>query len=241
MSSDTDPLAGGADVGGEMSAADSMAPLDVVPAPRGDAPDLGDLSELLAQFDEGRTAKEQVTPAAELPQAPQNVDLSKVNGFTDTDILQLQMQSDAQARFINDLQQHYAVQAHVQQSQADFKMILDMAEGELEGLPVPDDFAKRYLVAEYQLNPELKDAWDHRRDSREHDQRASHLLRKEFKKMREAARRIPDQQATEDRAAVTAAVRGSSRYAPELPPPPNFRRMTDSQFAQEKDRLFGKG
>jgi hypothetical protein len=51
-----------------------------------------------------------------------------------------------------------------------------------------------------------------------------------------AAQSFPDKDATEDRMAVSAAVRGTSTTAP-AETPPNYGAMTDAEFEAEKKRI----
>ena len=51
-----------------------------------------------------------------------------------------------------------------------------------------------------------------------------------------AAQSFPDKEATENRAAVSAAVRGASNPAP-IERPLNYGAMTDGEFAKEKAKF----
>jgi hypothetical protein len=83
-------------------------------------------------------------------------------------------------------------------------------------------------------------AWRHRRDSQAAHENFNRLVTGTVRRMEKEARAIPiyDRDATHDREAVTAAVRGASKQAPEAKPP-DYSRMSPAEFAAEKDRLFG--
>ncbi|QWG16120.1 hypothetical protein KMZ68_13810 [Bradyrhizobium sediminis] len=248
MASESDPFSGGDNGGGAPATpSDNSAPTPAsheggAASGAGTVDDIDShitLDSLIAEFEARVPLKAPATdaPAAGDQAAPARINLNDIRGFSDDDILKLAMQNDQHRVVLDSFLQHQYQQQLQQQETADFDMIVGLANDHLEGLPVPDDFAKRYLAAEYQMNPELKKAWDERRASPDHDEYATRVIKRVLKQMHKSASRIPDLQATEDRAAVTAAVRGASRAAPE-PARPNYNRMTDNEFSAEKDRLF---
>ena len=104
--------------------------------------------------------------------------------------------------------------------QSDFSQVVNDADKMLReaGAVVGEDFAKRWLIAELKLNPALTAAFDNRYASKDHLRQANwQVKKKSMDKMLKAAKAMPDPQATEDRWAVAAAVRGTSSRVPERP------------------------
>ena len=103
--------------------------------------------------------------------------------------------------------------------QSDFSQVVNDADKMLReaGAVVGEDFAKRWLIAESKLNPALTAAFDNRYASKDHLRQANKKVKKSMDKMLKAAKAMPDPQATEDRWAVAAAVRGTSSRVPERP------------------------
>lgn len=202
------------------------------------APDDPELSSLLDQF-EGRSK------SAAAPPAPSKAAATDFDA--DSRYLQLAIQSDQQRDLLQRLLQHnldqsaaYEQQERIRQENADFEEVVAEASEALEGLPVAEDYAKRWFLAEVQLNPMLRETWEHRRDSPELQRRAVQILHREIRRMVKEVGRIPDPSATEDRAAVTAAVRGADR-APPAENSGDYRRrvsnMTNTELDKEWQRL----
>lgn len=245
MSTESDPFAGGGADDGGATAAPSEPAHNSAPAPAShDGGDTGgsadDIEALLSEFEAGRGANASATDAtAAESAAPARVNLNDVRAFSDDDMLKLSMDVMVQRARTDAVLQQYQQERWQQQESADFAEVLSEAGEYLNGLPVAEDFAKRWFLAEAQLDPNLKEVWDHRRDSPEHQAYAVRALKRAFKKMQHSAKRTPDPHATEDRAAVTAAVRGAGGRVPDSVRP-NYERMNPAEFAAEKDRLFGK-
>ena len=100
------------------------------------------------------------------------------------------------------------------------------------GLAVGDDYAKRWLLSEANLTPGLGHAFDHRHDSPEALRAWKKLESKALDRLWRSAKSQPSQEATEDRAAITAAVKGASRTPPPEKPP-NYAEMDNIQFRNE--------
>lgn len=84
--------------------------------------------------------------------------------------------------------------------------------------------------------PAVLHAFRHRQPEPKKWERMWQSLRKEFGK--EHKQSVVDPKATEDREAVTAAVRGASTKAPEQKAP-DYSKLTPAEFQAEKERLFG--
>jgi Cdc6-like AAA superfamily ATPase len=100
----------------------------------------------------------------------------------------------------------------------------------------PDVVARRYLVAESQLNAELVHAFDQRYSSPQALRQANKVIGKALDHMVAAARREPDANATEDRLAVAQAVRVTSTKIPEKPPV-KYGDLSDLEFARQKSQI----
>jgi hypothetical protein len=132
-----------------------------------------------------------------------------------------------------------AVQARQEaaQNKADWDNVVRLGKEAVAGFDhLPADFAETWLMAESIRNPQLRKAFDERYSSPE----AKHWAETRFKKamfsLYKAARSVPDRQATEDRAAITAWMTRGAGKAPE-PAPPNYGAMTDAEFTAEKAKL----
>lgn len=114
------------------------------------------------------------------------------------------------------------------------KTIADI-RGDLDPDLVDNDLVEAWLDTQARKDKRLAQAWTNRNaNPKQFDRVKAELgkaLRAKFSKM-------PDRQATEDREAVTAAVRGASTRAPESKPL-DFAKLTDAEFQREKDKLFG--
>jgi hypothetical protein len=129
-------------------------------------------------------------------------------------------------------------QRRMRAARADFDNIVTRTEQILkdEGIPVGEDYVKRWFAAESLIDPQLRDAFDHRYDSPQHLKRANHLVDKARQRMISAARSQPDPEATANRYAVAAAVRGASGIAPPEKPP-RYGDMSEAEFAREKKKF----
>ena len=98
------------------------------------------------------------------------------------------------------------------QAKADFDNIVSKADSMLKdaGVPVGEDYAKRWLIAEASLDPQLRDAFDNAYLSKDHLRRAEKLISKTMDRLLASARSQPDPVATADKAAVAFAVKNSS-------------------------------
>ncbi len=114
------------------------------------------------------------------------------------------------------------------------KTIADI-RGDLDPDFADNDFVEAWLDAQARKDPRLAQAWVNRNaNPKQFDKVKAELgkaLKGKFSK-------LPDRQATDDRAAVTAAVRGASNRAPETKAP-DLSRLTDAEFQREKEKMFG--
>jgi hypothetical protein len=108
--------------------------------------------------------------------------------------------------------------------------------GDLPADLYDDQLVQAWIDSRAMSDPRLGRAWAERYENPQAFARVKTALGKEFAKK---YGRFPDKQATEDRDAVTAAVRGASTRAPEGKAP-DYARMTPAEFQAEKDRLLGR-
>lgn len=119
--------------------------------------------------------------------------------------------------------------------QRDMNATISDVRGDLPADLYDDDFIQSWIDAQAKKDSRLATAWVNRNTDPKNFAKVKAALGKEFAKR---YNRIPDKQATEDREAVTAAVRGASTSAPSGKAP-DYSKMTDAQLAAEKARLFG--
>lgn len=111
----------------------------------------------------------------------------------------------------------------------DMKATIDDVRGDL---PFDDDFMRAWIDSRAAKDSRLADAWVNRASNPAAFKKVVSALGREFAKYG----KVPDKNATDDREAVTAAVRGASTKAPEGKAP-DYSRMSDAELAKEKERL----
>lgn len=214
------------------------------PAP-GASAQADDLGPLLSEYDRSSTAAK----ADPSPSAPEREARSEARGgLSHEDLLRLELGEVSNRVVLQSVLDHQIAHAErihrenqARQEREDFAETVDEAADMLEGAAHVGDaktFARRWLLSQAALDPHLAEAWQHRRDSPEHNAYAVRALKRAFKAMRAEVDRMPDPEATEDRALVAQAVRGASRTAP-AGRAPDYSRMTDSEFEREKIRVMG--
>lgn len=170
-----------------------------------------DLDTLLKQYDETQTraAPEPAKPATAAPAA---------NDQTVANETVL-----SEAKFIRQ-----------ERFQQDMNATIKDVRGDLPSDLYDDDFVTAWIDAQAKKDERLQTAWLNRHADPKKFGQVRAALGKEFAKR---YGRLPDKQATEDREAVTAAVRGASTQAPSGKAP-DYSKMTDSQFEAEKARVM---
>lgn len=171
-----------------------------------------DLDTLLAQYDETQTTRtsEPAQPATAAPAANDVKDAS------------------AEVLAARD-------EIRTEKFQRDMNATISDVRGNLPADLYDDDFVQSWIDAQAKKDARLATAWVNRNADPKKFGQVKAALGKEFAKR---YGRIPDKQATEDREAVTAAVRGASTPAPSGKAP-DYSKMTDAQFAAEKAKAFG--
>lgn len=130
----------------------------------------------------------------------------------------------------------YVTQAQTLQFKADMKKTVDSVRGDLPSDIFDDDLVEAYLDGEARKDPRLAKAWTDRHANPKQFEKVVAGLQKAFSSK---FSKLPNREATEDREAVTAAVRGASNRAPEEKAP-DFTRMSDAEFAAAKDKMFAR-
>lgn len=120
-------------------------------------------------------------------------------------------------------------------SQKDMDATIKTIRGDLDPEVFDDAFMEAWLDTQARNDPRLQRAWSERHANPKQFARVTSELGKNFSKRFSS---LPNKEATEDREAVTAAVRGASNKAPEGKPP-EYGNLSDSEFAQEIEKTHG--
>jgi hypothetical protein len=115
----------------------------------------------------------------------------------------------------------------------DMQATIKNVRGDLPSEVFDDDLVGAWIDAEARKDPRLATAWVNRDSNPKQFQKVVEQLGRNFSKK---YGKLPDANATEDRAAVTAAVRGASTKAPEGKAP-DYSRMSDAELRAEKEKL----
>lgn len=117
----------------------------------------------------------------------------------------------------------------------DMRATVDDIRGDLPKEHFDDTLVRGWINARAEDDPRLAKAWMERAAKPQEFKRVVASLGREFAKK---YGRLPDKQATEDREAVTAAVRGASTKVPEGKSP-DFTKMSDGEFGKEVQEKYG--
>lgn len=174
--------------------------------------DDADLDTLLSQFDESKSAASDPKPKPE-PKAGAENDLGTLAEQMRGTLSEIQ-----QATFRRDMD-----------------VTLKAVRGDLPPDYFDDTFVEAWLDAQARSDPRLAAAWQSRQSNPKQFQKVVDGLSRTFAKK---YGKLPDKQATEDREAVTAAVRGASTKAPEGKAP-DFSGMSNAQYREAIKKDFG--
>jgi hypothetical protein len=212
-----------------------------------------DIARYLAEFDQAINRPAAAEPPADTAEPPSDTapdpsleqllaDLDRQpqasTGIADRDHLEQQAQSQRVAQLEQELTALWR-QRHQEHEERAFEAFLKRAHevvAETGRTDLPADFEKRWFVSEALLDSRLRDCWDYR-DSPQLTpaQRvmAANYIEGKLKQLRRAVASMPDPAATEDRAAVVAAVTrdGSAGRIP-AEPPPDLTRLSNAEFRQ---------
>lgn len=122
-----------------------------------------------------------------------------------------------------------------EQFQRDMSSTIKAVRGDVPDSLYDDKLVRAWINAQAEEDPRLSLAWANRHAEPSKFKRVVDALAKDFK-----ARygKLPDKNATEDREAVAAAVRGSSTKAAEGKQP-NFGSMTNTEFREWTQKNYG--
>ena len=121
------------------------------------------------------------------------------------------------------------------QFRTDMDKTIKEVRGDLDPNTLDDVFVEAWLDARARNDHRLAQAWAERYSDPKKFGRVVEKLGQEFSRKFEF---MPDKNATEEREAVTAAVRGASTKAPESKPP-DFKGMTNNEFADHVAKEHG--
>jgi hypothetical protein len=126
-----------------------------------------------------------------------------------------------------------------QQNKNDFDIAVNVGNQKLKdaGYHVGDDYVERWLAAEANLNPRLRHAFDMRYESPAWTQHYEKLVDKAMYKLLASAKSQIDQNVTEDKYAVVAALKGASSSTAPPEGPVRYGDLTDREFEAEKKKL----
>lgn len=128
----------------------------------------------------------------------------------------------------------------IARDRADFELAVQEASKAIGDAPnVPKDYARlrieQWAKNEYASNPDFQRAWDNRYTTQDAAQFVTRTVNRAIGNLKKEVQSMPapiDPEATADRAAVAAAVRGTSTKMTE-PPPPRYGDMNDADFKKE--------
>jgi len=160
---------------------------------------------------------------------------------------------DDPLRFDQPLSQEHAIldylssleqERHIMRERADFEGIAQRAQAAVANAPdLPPDYAKlrmeQWARNEYQTNPEFSNAWETRHSSQEAASAVSRTVDRAIRNLQKevAQRRAYDADVTEDRAAVTEAIRrGAHSNVPEEPAK-NYGSLNDAELRDELSKF----
>lgn len=126
-----------------------------------------------------------------------------------------------------------------EQQQLTFRRDMDdtikKVRGDLPAEIFDDKIVEAWMDAQARDDPRLAKAWSERHANPKQFQKVVDTLGRSFVKK---YGKFPDRAATEDREAVTAAVRGASTKAPEGKAP-DFKQMSDAEYRESVRKEYG--
>jgi len=117
----------------------------------------------------------------------------------------------------------------------DMDGMIKAVRGDVNSDIADDTLVEAWLDAQARQDPRLQRAWLDRVSNPKQFQKVQQQLAKGFQSK---FSKLPDKQATDDREAVAAAVRGTSTKAPEGKAP-NYSRLGNNEFAEQIEKDFG--
>lgn len=117
----------------------------------------------------------------------------------------------------------------------DMDATIKNVRGDLDPEFFDDTFIESWVDSQARKDPRLATAWANRHANPQQFQKVVDTLGRSFAKKYS---KLPDKQATEDREAVTAAVRGASTKAPEGKAP-DFASLSNNEYRTTVKQLYG--
>lgn len=168
-----------------------------------------DLDTALKSFDDATKSKSPTPPAP-------TADVAK----TDTDDV---------IRRVSELEKALADR----EFQADIVPVIKTVRGDVPPEVYDDDDVRDWIDRQARNDPRLQQAWLNRKAD---PQGFSRVVKGLERKLAQKFEKLPDKAATEDVAAVTAAMRGTSTKAPPEKAP-EYGKMSNNEFANEVRKL----
>jgi hypothetical protein len=207
------------------------------------------LDTLLSQFDEATgTAPTTEAPATSTTEADpaRPVDTAELlqtaerERIAETGMRSTNERVDQLTGQVHAMELQRWTEAKVRLDQADFANIVNAAKQDYaEELRFqPPDFVERWLTAEALTNERLRSAFSNRHAGGGAAEVADRETTRVLKNLGAQLRTIPDRELTADRASVAHAMRGAGGGPPKSGPP-NYSKLNDREFSEEKERLFG--
>lgn len=141
--------------------------------------------------------------------------------------------SDLQSR-LNQME-GFVNQAEARQFRQDMDKTISSIRGDLDPEMFDDKLVQAWLDVQAQADQRLQEAWLNRHSKPKQFEKVVESLGRNFVKK---YGQLPDKAATEDREAVTAAVRGASTKTPEGKAP-DFSGMSNAEYRETHKKQFG--
>lgn len=121
-----------------------------------------------------------------------------------------------------------------QQFQNDMTTVVGKVRGDMDPELFDDTFVEAWVDAAARKQPKLQKAWESRHKDPSGFNKVVSALGRDFNKKFQS---MPDKAATEDREAVTQAVRGASNKAPDSGGAPDFSSMSDAEAREAMQKM----
>jgi hypothetical protein len=203
------------------------------PQPQANGSDGDELGRLFAEYDErtGSTSKptpsaDDGDPLADIPDAqPQQPQHTLPAPTHSQEVL-------AMMNYLLGIERD----RQTERDRADEVMAINSIRGDIGKEVYSDDMVAGWINGIAKSDERVQSAWKNRHAEPEKYQRVVASLGRRFRS--EQVGNLPDRDATADRAAVTAAVRGASTRQPEAKPP-DFSRMSDAEARDAIQKQHG--
>jgi hypothetical protein len=209
------------------------------------APEPDPLDQALAEFDRetqrSAAIDESLATLDQQPAAARNSGRSIEEIIAEQrQLSELQRNGELASQRVGELEQYVAQMQHQQwlaEERADFdKVVAEIDDGLKEFPDLPANFSRDWLMARGLDDPKLRDAFDGRRQFPRIWARAKQDAAARLYKL---ASSRPDRQLSEDRMAVSAAVRGASSSHAPAEPQPDMAHMNNAEYRRYISQKYG--